>query len=216
MALRVLIFQTDIEATRILEEFFSKRGDHNWRTDNETQALDILALENPDLVLVDLHAPEKSLFNILGILQKSYPETRVIVTNKYPDLKRELLAKERGVKIFLREPFTSSWIENALIKLSTTDQREKGMAVEATTKGLPKVRVPVRLKITFPYVLLALVFAVAITLLVSRTEVPIPTDTEPPLPEPTDNEAPPPTQPLPPPPVDTPDPYPGPSPNPYP
>ena len=168
MALRVLIFQTDIEATRILEGFFSKRGDHNWRTDNETQALDILTLENPDLVLVDLHAPEKSLFNILGILQKSYPETRVIVTNKYPDLKRELLAKERGVKVFLREPFTPSWIENALIKLSTTDQREKGMPVEATTKGLPKVRVPVRLKITFPYVLLALVFAVAITLLVSR------------------------------------------------
>lgn len=159
MSQRVLIVQTNPAEAKILTDFFAKRGDAITTAADIPKAFAMLARERPDIVLLDMHIPGEKWYDYLVYIREHFPQTRLIVTNKTPDMRRELLAKDYGVTAFLRTPFTTRWIENALKKLEGS----------APQRGLlPAVRVPMRLKITVPYAILALMFALAALFLVSR------------------------------------------------
>jgi adenylate cyclase len=158
---RVLVIQSDSDSAQILEGYVKAHGAITWRTTNTSKIFAIIEQKHPDLVFLDIHLPKDKWLDILIYIRQKFPGMNLIVTNKYPDVKREMLAKEQGAEIFLREPFTHAWIDNALKRI---DNKEKTTAV----KSLPKVRLPMRVKITLPYVLLALLVAVAFTFIVSR------------------------------------------------
>jgi adenylate cyclase len=75
-------------------------------------------------------------------------------------------AQERGARVFLRHPFTPKWIEKSVYDLKRSENRSRHKGRLKST--LPKVLVPMRAKITFPYTILALLFAIASIYLVSR------------------------------------------------
>ncbi len=166
MANRVLILHPDEKSGHSLAEFFSKRGDNVWRTTTATQAISLIKANNLDLVVIDLHSQGNDWLNLLTTLRQEFPRIRVIATNRYPDVRREFLAKEQGVRVFLREPFASEWIERALNKLDQQPRTSRGKY--SGEDILPRVKVSMRLKITFPYAMLALMFALAAAYLVSR------------------------------------------------
>jgi class 3 adenylate cyclase/CheY-like chemotaxis protein len=156
---KVLLVQTDQPSIKVLRDYFLRHGDRVWLTEFPEKALKILENEQPDLAFIDLHLPEAAWLKLLTSLRNGYPQTKVIITNKQPDVRRELLAKEQGVLVFLRYPFTPAWIEKALSKLQ--DGPEGGQAAKPGLYRFPRVRVPMRIKITAPYVFLALTFVVA-------------------------------------------------------
>ena len=88
------------------------------------------------------------------------------MTNKYPDLQREMMAREQGVQVFLRQPFSARWIDQALARLE--DDTVPGQEARQAAFKLQAVRMPMRVKITLPYLLLALFFALASAYLISR------------------------------------------------
>jgi class 3 adenylate cyclase/CheY-like chemotaxis protein len=163
IARRILLIQADAKAAQDLSTYFKKRGDQVWQTDSIAQAETIIERCKTDLVFIDLHLPGNSWEEVLTLVKSSLPSIKVIITNNHPDLRRELQAKEQGIKVFLRMPFTPSWIEKAIRANQTT--APSLLPARAT---LPKVRMSMRVKITFPYVLLAMMFAVAAAFLVSR------------------------------------------------
>jgi class 3 adenylate cyclase/ActR/RegA family two-component response regulator len=166
MANRVLILQSEEKSAHVLAEIFSKRGDKVWRTTSVSQAESLIKANSLDLVVVDLHTPDNVWLNLLTTVRQEYPGMRLIVTNKYPDVRREFLAKEQGVRVFLREPFSAEWVERALNKLAQQTASPKG---KGRAEGiLPRVKVSMRLKITFPYAMLAILFALAAAYMVSR------------------------------------------------
>lgn len=162
MASRVLIAQSNADTANTLTEFFAKRGDAVWQTTTPTEILPLLEQHTPDLFLVDIHLPGDEWLMALREARLRFPNTHVILTNRTPDFRRELLAKEQGVRVFLREPFEPEWIERALKRL-----RDQSAPPPPDGK-LPPVRTPVRVKITFPFILLALAFALASAYLISR------------------------------------------------
>ncbi len=166
MARRVLLLQSDKTAAQALVDYFHRHGNQVWLAANVEQARALLEQEQPDLLLIDLHLPGNEWLDFITQVRKDLPQAGVIITNRHPDLRRELFAKERGVQVFLRQPFTSAWIERALKRL----ERREPPPVPSTPaqSNLPRVRVPMRAKITLPYALLALVFALASAFLVSR------------------------------------------------
>ena len=166
MANRVLIMHSEEKSAHALAEFFSKRGDIVWRITSTTQAVNLIKANNLDLVVIDLHAQGNDWLSLLTTVRQEFPGMRVIVTNKYPDVRREFLAKEQGVRVFLREPFTADWVERALKKLDQQAKPSKGKPHPEDI--LPRVKVSMRLKITFPYAMLAVMFALAAAYLVSR------------------------------------------------
>jgi adenylate cyclase len=156
---KVLLVQTDQLSIKVLREYFLRHGDRVWLTEFPEKALKILENERPDLAFIDLHLPETPWMNLLDRLHRDHPQTHVIITNKQPDVRRELLAKELGFLVFLRYPFTPQWIEKALRKVKRSTGTDRGETGEL--HRFPKVRVPMRIKITAPYVFLALAFVLA-------------------------------------------------------
>lgn len=166
MTRRILLLQSDPAAAQTLADYFSRRGDKVWQTKDVSKVIGFLDRIRPDIVFVDLHLEGNEWLDLMARLRHEYPNTGVIVTNKHPDLRRELLAKERGVKVFLRQPFTANWIDRALQKLE--DKPSPTVEFGSAKDKLPRVRLPMRAKITFPYAILALLFALGSAFLVSR------------------------------------------------
>lgn len=166
MSKRILLLQTDPKFSKVLAEYFVKKGDLVWHTSNLNQCFLCIRKEKPDLIFVDLHMPVDELTKAVSFIKHELPTAGIIITNKHPDFRRELLIKELGVRVFLRHPFTPEWIESAIGMLETGEHRKNS----STNSGdvLPRVRIPMRYKITFPYVLLALLFAIVSAFLVSR------------------------------------------------
>jgi class 3 adenylate cyclase/HAMP domain-containing protein/DNA-binding NarL/FixJ family response regulator len=160
MAERVVIFQSDPQAAKTLEDYFWRRGDVVSPITDLAKAQASLANSVPTIALIDLHNPGHLWLDLITLYRQKSPGTTIILTNKRPDVRREFIATDLGIKIFLREPFSPAWIENALSKVG------KGKPI--TRNPIPRVRVPMRVKITFPYTLLALLFVFAAAFLASR------------------------------------------------
>ncbi len=170
-ALRVVIVQSSAREADSLAGLVAHRNDQVWQTTRPAEALTLLARHKPNLLLVDLHLPGTDWLDLLRAARQAAPAPHVIVTNKYPDLRREILAREQGVQVFLRQPFTRQWVERALERLRTASAAEAAEAAPARAVAalqLPRVRFPVGLKIALPYILLALAFAVGAAYMVSR------------------------------------------------
>jgi adenylate cyclase len=165
MPMRVLLVQSDVRTAQPLIRFFKHRGDEVWQAWELGQGLTLLEQVKPDLLLIDLHFPSGDWGGVIRQARLLVPKIRIIVTNKYPDLQREMSARELGVKVFLRQPFSAKWIEQALERLSEDTRPIKPKLVGVKRES---VRMPVRIKITLPYLLLAMVFALASAYLISR------------------------------------------------
>jgi len=160
MSCKILVVQSEPEASKTLADYFSRRGHTVWQTAQLHEVTGLLKAHQPDLLLLDLHFPGGEWLSVLTTVREQYPQVQIIVTNRTPDIQREMLAKGLGITVFLRAPFTPRWIEYALGKV--------GWAVLPERPELPRVRVPVRFKITFPYAVLAVLFALAAAFLLTR------------------------------------------------
>ena len=164
MSRRVLLVQSDMRTAQPLLRFFKSRGDEVWQAWEIGQGLALLEQVRPDLLLMDLHFENGDWAGLLRQARANDPNMKVIMTNKYPDLQREMVARELGVKVFLRQPFSARWVVQALARLedNTVPLRSLKAVVKQT------VRMPMRVKITLPYLLLAMVFALAAAYLISQ------------------------------------------------
>jgi class 3 adenylate cyclase/CheY-like chemotaxis protein len=168
LGVRVLLVQPDSHSAQELARLFSERGDTFWQAIDFGGACKMIDQVHPELVVMDLHLPGNSWLDLLRLLHTQYPGIKILLTNKYPDLQRELRARVFGGRIILREPFAPIWMEKAIAQLKD-EKASTGTALLVPGTALPKVRIPMRLKITLPYVLLALFFALAGAYMVSQT-----------------------------------------------
>ncbi len=165
--MKVLIVQSEIETAQTLTDIFIQRGDQVYTSIEIGDAIPILQQEDPDLMVLDLHLPEDALFECLRGLQDRYPGVRVVISNQYPDLSREIEVKEFGVSTFLRAPFNKSRVNQAL-DILTQSEDSTDFADRSIQTVLPQVRFPVRLKIILPYLILALLLAMGAAYVVGR------------------------------------------------
>ncbi len=165
MPLRVLLVQSDVRAAQPLERFFKDRGDEIWIVDDIAQGMNMLTQWQPEVLLLDLHFEGNEWLGLLRQARQQTAPIKIILTNKYPDLQRELMAGEYGATVFLRQPYTQRWIEAAFQRVTAG---EEGQPVTKRKAQLPQVRFPVRFKITAPYLILALVFALASAFVITQ------------------------------------------------
>ncbi len=168
MSLKILIVQSDPQSASQLSRDLKERGDQVVLCADPAEALAAVEAGQPDLVMLDLHFPGNGWLDFLRNLRSQFPAVRVLITNKHPDLQREHQAREQGARVFLREPFNRRWIDQAIRRLdeeapagsiSQAGASEPPAPASPKTARIPSVRVPVRMKITLPYAILALAFA---------------------------------------------------------
>ena len=170
--LRVLIVQTDNQSTRTLSRLIKNSETDVWEAWELGQAKEQIRQVKPDIIFFDLHFPGEEWQQFLRSLKQDNPEIRVIITNKHPDLQREMIAKGLGFDTFLRQPFTRHWVETVLESTNPSAAAQQsalsGRSAALETPTMPRVRMPVRVKITLPYLLLAVLFALAVAYVVSQ------------------------------------------------
>ncbi len=158
----VLLIQADTEIARPLENYFTNQGARVRWAGSSVEARLLFEKQTPDLVVVDLNLPQEDCLNVLQFIARARRAPAVILSSRHPDLELELRAKAFGVLVFVRAPFTEHWMEQAVEKL-TSLERKTGDQNQPAPLSLPRLRTPVRLKITLPYVLLAgLIAALAV------------------------------------------------------
>lgn len=155
----VLIIHPDPDSTQTLVNFFRERGEPTQQASTLAESRTLFKQFRPDVVLFDLHIADEDWLQALRQLCQR-PDILVIVMAAYPDPSRESQAKAQGARLILHQPFTRSMLERAL--QSRTDDTPQ------PTAPRPRVRIPIRFKITLPYVLLALLLAVAAAYVVSQ------------------------------------------------
>ncbi|WP_299025656.1 cache domain-containing protein [uncultured Thermanaerothrix sp.] len=166
--MRILLVQNDLRACEGLVRYLRNRGH---QVELSTQPNDIrtqCAALNPDLVFLDLHYPGEVWLELLRFLRQEHPQVRLILTSRHPDLQREMQARAYGVNNFLRQPFTPRWIEAALRRAEGVGAATQPSARLPQTQGQARVRIPVRLKIIFPYLILGVFFTLAAAYVVTR------------------------------------------------
>jgi class 3 adenylate cyclase/DNA-binding response OmpR family regulator len=161
MPLQVLIVQPDLRSAQNISSFFEARGDQVWCAADPTEAHSFAELNEPGLVVADLHLSDDGWQDVLRLIRRRSPDTEFLFTTYHPDPQGESRAQAQyGARAFLQQPVSHARLGRALRTL----EEDSG----ATLRDVPRVRVPVRVKITLPYVLLALVLAMAASYLVSR------------------------------------------------
>ena len=162
MGRRVLLVQSENEAAQTLARFFTDRGDEVWIAWDLGQATALLQQVAPDLLLLDLHFPGDDWMSFIRLGRATFANLKVILTNKHPDLQREIIARQNGLNVFLRQPFTRRWLERAL------SAAETGTLLPVQPAFSSRVRVPTLVRISLPYLILMLVVIIAGAVLISR------------------------------------------------
>lgn len=170
MALNVLLVQSDVQIGQTLERLFAERGDQTRMAQSIPQAVEDIIQNKPDLMVLDLHFPGSEWLNLLKQARLHHPAMKIILSNKYPDLQRELLAAEHGATIFFRQPFNQRWLDQALQRAFSKNVQQ-ARSEQSTRPILPRVKIPVRIKITLPYLLLALLFALGAAYIISQVVI---------------------------------------------
>jgi class 3 adenylate cyclase/ActR/RegA family two-component response regulator len=175
MTPRVLIVQTQPQTAQFLSRFFEDRGDEVTIVLDLGQAATKLAQYKPDLMVLDLHFSGNEWQTFLRLVRVEYPELRIVVTSKYPDVDRELKAQEMGIKAFIRQPFTIYSLNKSLdtVGLPSKYEADPDLEPETVDPAAPPTRthIPLGLKVTLPLLLLALFFALTAAFVVSQAVI---------------------------------------------
>lgn len=166
--MRVLLLQNDLRACEGLARYLRSRGHQVWVSAQPDEIRAQWAAIDPDLVFLDLHFPGETWLETLRFVRQDHPQVRLILTSRHPDLQREMQARAYGVNNFLRQPFTPRWIEAALRRAEGVGAATQPSARLLQAQGRVGVRIPVRLKIIFPYLILAVLFTLAAAYVVTR------------------------------------------------
>lgn len=88
----ILIVDDEVELTQLLEEYFRMKKGYNVLTAIDGKvALDLIKEQTPALVLLDMKLPSVNGLEILKILRKNYPNSKVIVMTAYDvEYKKEI------------------------------------------------------------------------------------------------------------------------------
>ncbi len=166
MSLHVLIAQSDSKSTQLLASLFTERGDVVQLAETLNEGLSLLKRGKPDLVVLDLRLAKDGWGKMAKRAERYFPRTKILFTTDFPDPQLETdLTKKHQASALLRQPFTRTELEQALQLLEEPKPSQKTLSRQA---NLPKVRLPVRIKITLPYVILALLLAIAAAYVVSQ------------------------------------------------
>ena len=167
MAQRILIVQPEPDSAHALTRLFVKRGDEVHLAWELGQAVVLLPQARPDYLIFDLHVPDAGWAGFIKNVRRMYPSTRVILTTRSMDLKREMAARELGLNNFWRYPFNRRWLEKILEQAEGTPKPEDA-ARPAAARTPRRVRFPLALKLTLPYVLITLLVLAGAVLITSQ------------------------------------------------
>ena len=101
---KLLIVDDEIDIREFARNFFKKRGIEVFTASGGTEALDIVAVEHPDLILLDVRMEEMTGVEFLHKLRGSGDQTRVMMVSGVEDEAIVKEAESLGIVGFIHKP----------------------------------------------------------------------------------------------------------------
>ncbi len=112
---KLLIVDDESDIREFAKSFFRKRGIDVFTASGGRQALDIIAKENPDLVLLDVRMEEMTGIEALRELRKINKDTKVVMVSGVEDEEIVTEAKVLGVVNFVHKPLILEELEKIVL-----------------------------------------------------------------------------------------------------
>ena len=112
---KLLIVDDESDIREFAKNFFKKRGVEVITASGGKSALDIIAAENPDLVLLDVRMEEMTGVDALRLLRKTNQTTKVIMVSGVEDEETINEAKALGVVGYVHKPLVLEELERIVL-----------------------------------------------------------------------------------------------------
>jgi len=113
--IKLLVVDDEKRFCNYLKDFFSSRGHKVFTATNAKDALALVEKEVPDLVLLDVNMPDMNGLEVLRLIKRDSPRTRVIMVTVNKDEDTREKAKLFGADDFIKKPFTTDYLQDVVI-----------------------------------------------------------------------------------------------------
>lgn len=120
MAIRVLVVDDQADIRTLLSEFLEDEGYIVYAAGDSEEALKLIELHRPRIVLLDIWLNDKRFdgIAILDIIQRKYPGIVTIMMSGHGTIETAVSSLKKGAFDFIEKPFQSEKLSNLLDKAS--------------------------------------------------------------------------------------------------
>jgi DNA-binding response OmpR family regulator len=112
---KLLIVDDEKKLCDYLKNYFGSRGHQVFTANNAKDALALVTKESPELVLLDVNMPDMNGLEVLRLVKRDSPKTRVIMITVNDDDDTREKARLFGADEFIRKPFTTDYLQDVVI-----------------------------------------------------------------------------------------------------
>lgn len=136
---KIWVIDDDRAMRWVLEKTFKEEGFDVTSWEEAQSALEILATEQPDIIITDIRMPGIDGLSFLSKVKNSFPDLPVIIMTAHSDLESAVSSYQTGAFEYLPKPFdideALTLVNRALLHISKIQQQEhsKTQAIISTT-----------------------------------------------------------------------------------
>lgn len=127
--LTVLYVEDEAETRMELKKFLSRRVSKVITAADGREALDKIRDIEPDIVIADLIMPNMDGLEMIQIIRKKYPLTKIIITSTVSEMRTVLDTVEIGIVKYIIKPIILTDLDDALLKCAEELQQVKPKSV---------------------------------------------------------------------------------------
>lgn len=132
--IKLLVVDDEKGLCEYLRDFFSPKGYQVFTATTAEGALSLVKKEAPELILLDVNMPDMNGLEILRMIKKISPHAKVIMVTVSDDEDTREKARILGADDFVRKPFTTDYLEDAVIlkvnEISKTEEPARILIVD--------------------------------------------------------------------------------------
>ena len=116
--LRLLVVDDEIDVCDFMKNFFNERGFEVFVAYNGQEALELVEMKKPQMVILDMRMPVMDGMSVLRELRKADSDTRVIVVTAVEDPSKAEEAKKLGAVEYITKPILLEQLERTVFSLA--------------------------------------------------------------------------------------------------
>ena len=131
---KVWVIDDDRAMRWVLEKTFKEEGFDVTSFEQAHVALDLLASDQPDVILSDIRMPGMDGLNFLGKVKQQHPQLPVIIMTAHSDLESAVSSYQTGAFEYLPKPFdideALTLVNRAIMHINKLQQQESAKSVK--------------------------------------------------------------------------------------
>lgn len=116
---RILVVDDEENARTTLSRILRREGFEVASASNGLEALDFLRKNKVEIVITDINMPEMSGITFLRELNKTYPDTNVIMITAYGEIESYIEAMNLGAFEYINKPFRIDELKKTIYKITS-------------------------------------------------------------------------------------------------